>query len=596
MSHLLVISLGPVQEFIATARRTRDLYAGSRLLSEAAASAAAFLAGRVGYSNLIFPAPDSDESLKELREAGIPNIVLAVVPEGEDPKALGEGALKAARDYLEEKAKEVFQKAKEVFQKHQGRLDEGTALSQVKDLLEGYYAHVPLGEDYRQARERAMALLAARKNTRDFKPVGWGSAAFKSSLDGARESVLHLGDDPQAANRSRLQLGLRPGEYLSGPDLLKRLWPVGAGFVSTTHMAAMPFWEGVKAKGAEALVREALQGLAELTEGEAKAQARHPALRGTPFEEYDVRLLYETRLEEFSSLAEDPSRLKEAQERLGRLWKALRDRGLRPPGAYYALLHADGDRMGETLDRLETPEKHRDFSNALAKKFARGVKDIVHKHGGGLVYSGGDDVLALLPLHRALACAWELSRHFQEVMGCYEQEGPRPTLSVGLAVVHHLEPLQDALDLARKAERYAKEGEKDEDKRNALAVVYSPRSGAEVWARGRFDESPRLTQRLLRYADLLRLGEVPSRAAYELRELVREVGESLQDEALVAEALRILGRKEMKRPYREELSRWIQTGRDVRRLAQELILARPFAEAWELAGIRAESREVWDAH
>ena len=37
MEHLLAIALGPVQEFIATARRTRDLYAGSRLLAEAAA-------------------------------------------------------------------------------------------------------------------------------------------------------------------------------------------------------------------------------------------------------------------------------------------------------------------------------------------------------------------------------------------------------------------------------------------------------------------------------------------------------------------------------------------------------------------------------
>ena len=34
MSHLLAISVGPVQEFIAAARRTRDLWFGSYLLSE----------------------------------------------------------------------------------------------------------------------------------------------------------------------------------------------------------------------------------------------------------------------------------------------------------------------------------------------------------------------------------------------------------------------------------------------------------------------------------------------------------------------------------------------------------------------------------
>lgn len=63
----------------------------------------------------------------------------------------------------------------------------------------------------------------------------------------------------------------------------------------------------------------------------------------------------------------------------------------------------------------------------------------------------------------------------------------------------------------------------------------------------------------------------------------------------MAEALRILGRKEMKRAYREARA-WLRTGEDVRRLAEELILARPFAEALDQAGVPVESREVWDAH
>jgi len=127
-------------------------------------------------------------------------------------------------------------------------------------------------------------------------------------------------------------------------------------------------------------------------------------------------------------------------------------------------------------------------------------------------------------------------------------------------------------------------------------VIYSPRSGSELAVRGRWDESPRLTQRLLRYADLIRLEAVPSRAAYELKELIREAGDVLSEEALVAEAMRILKRKEMKEAYREELAHWIRTKEHVERLAHELILARPFAEAMEQAGVPVESREVWDAH
>ena len=34
MTHLFLFTIGPVQSFIAQARKTRDLYAGSRLLSE----------------------------------------------------------------------------------------------------------------------------------------------------------------------------------------------------------------------------------------------------------------------------------------------------------------------------------------------------------------------------------------------------------------------------------------------------------------------------------------------------------------------------------------------------------------------------------
>ncbi len=39
-SHLIALSIGPVQDFIAAARRTRDLWFGSHMLSEIAKAAA----------------------------------------------------------------------------------------------------------------------------------------------------------------------------------------------------------------------------------------------------------------------------------------------------------------------------------------------------------------------------------------------------------------------------------------------------------------------------------------------------------------------------------------------------------------------------
>lgn len=40
MSHLIIVHIGPVQDFIATARRSRDLWFGSWLLSELSKAAA----------------------------------------------------------------------------------------------------------------------------------------------------------------------------------------------------------------------------------------------------------------------------------------------------------------------------------------------------------------------------------------------------------------------------------------------------------------------------------------------------------------------------------------------------------------------------
>jgi hypothetical protein len=72
-SHLLLVTIGPVQEFIAQARRTRDLWFGSHVLSEISRAAARELATGQG-ANLIFPALshqlDELRRCRRLRRAG----------------------------------------------------------------------------------------------------------------------------------------------------------------------------------------------------------------------------------------------------------------------------------------------------------------------------------------------------------------------------------------------------------------------------------------------------------------------------------------------------------------------------------------------
>ena len=132
---------------------------------------------------------------------------------------------------------------------------------------------------------------------------------------------------------------------------------------------------------------------------------------------------------------------------------------------YIAVIAMDGDRMGETLGSFEKEDDHRNFSSALAR-FASKVNDVVKRHGGYLIYDGGDDVLAVVSAKDAIDCAKELRDLFgTEVAG--------KTASAGIAVGHRDVPLQDLVHKAHAAESRAK----SDYNRNALAVSVFKRSG-----------------------------------------------------------------------------------------------------------------------
>ena len=140
--------------------------------------------------------------------------------------------------------------------------DLDTARTQVTDLLEFYWAAVEVTDTpdgsiqhYSQARDKVEALLAARKATRTFDKISWGSGCPKSSLDGQCESVIpeqHY-PPPNAARAIREEkaqtlwrlYNVRAGERLCGVGLLKRhgLRDSDQAFFSTSHVASLPLME-----------------------------------------------------------------------------------------------------------------------------------------------------------------------------------------------------------------------------------------------------------------------------------------------------------------------------------------------------------------
>lgn len=568
MRHLLLLSLGPVQDFIASARRCRDLWFGSHLLSELAKAGAAAILATQGdrAETLIFPAPGRPEELHPDSDLNVANKILARV---DDPAR----AASEARAAMNKRLHEELRVASAPFD-GSPFFDRSTAEHQVQDMLEFYWVSIPESGNWHQDRARAEALLAGRKSLRTFQSVTWGSDRPKSTLDGLRETVLDLSQvQTMPAEELRKKFGVRSGEYLCGVALLKRHGSRGAGAFSTSHLAALPFLDSLTEQDRAPLAQLAQElrevGLREEDLGNIRIAPPHQV-----FARWDGHFLFEERLADFVS---DLSALEQARASLRRFLKRIGRR----PRPYYAILLADGDRMGQALDGLRTAESHRAFSQRLAT-FASAARKLVQEHSGSAIYAGGDDVLALLPLHRALECGSRLAEDFCQRLKDVSGDS-KPTLSVGIAVLHHLEPLSEGLALARRMERLAKQT------RNALAVGVSKRSGSVTAVSGLWGE---IDQRLEEWVRMHCENLVPRGAPYELRQLDLRLG-SIEPGLLKLEAERVLRRKQPEGGQRARLEQHVldsllgklkDTTFTVSQLARELIVAQTFAEARALAG------------
>jgi CRISPR-associated protein Cmr2 len=148
-------------------------------------------------------------------------------------------------------------------------------------------------------------------------------------------------------------------------------------------------------------------------------------------------------------------------------FKIAKDQKLGEPSPYYAVIKLDGDDMGKRIRACKTQEEHEKFSERLSR-FADEAKNIADQaqYHARIIYNGGDDVLAMASLSKAVEFAKALADEFSKIVG------NGATASAGIVITHHLAPLSNALKQVRKAEEKAKESGK-----NALCVTVLRRSG-----------------------------------------------------------------------------------------------------------------------
>lgn len=591
--YVVIFSIGPVQTFIASARRSRDLWSGSWLLSELAKACAKSL--KDSQAELIFPYVENDDDLKENSEFSVGNKIQAVITADNEERL--KLVIDEAKDAVNERFKNEADNAWRDLPTADKDLRKDIWDKQIGDYLEIQTAWVKITDDYISATQKAGQILASRKATRDFNPSAitpYDSQLMipKSSLDGIRETVLK--EDDSLKNLTRLKLSLSKSEQLDTVGVIKRLGfkEKAEQFTPISRVMADSWIERLIAHNEDlSKVKENYEelenlGVATRVRGNDKIYQNFA---------YDGQLLYSSRIDALirewqgsdDAIVDWANELKSA---LKPLWRKYGE-----PYRYGVLLRADGDRMGELLDKAKSQKEHQAITQALSA-FAGGVSQIMRNHRGHCIYVGGDDVLGFVPLDKAYECANDLQQSFlqslAEIAGQLNVD-KSPTLSVGLAICHIMTPLSVIRELASQAEKHAKgdhienETSKINERRDALGILLSIRSGNDTKLRYNWSDEKGLKV-FKEFIKFYRKKEIPSRIAYDIRAIYLctkdfvEGNKDLLQNIQKAELTRMLKQartdngQEIKKAIIDELAeRGEVIGLD--KLADELIVARWFS-------------------
>ncbi len=472
-------TLGPVQGFVAQARRIQDFWAGSFLLSWLSAVAMRSVEAQGG--EIEFPAYDenymawigtasltSTSSVSGVapRQGGVPNRFMACIPAHKVNDFSGEKVRKAVFDAWKALANEVWNADLAHLEKSENTETKKIWHRQIEHFWE--ISWVLTDKDDETAMDR-------RKNWRNYAlPMeeglpcslmeGWVELSGEKRPGKAVRAFWDALRQAQGTNKKGLGRDLNEREQLCAIAFVKRRFAgvfhqVQPGWrldnvriPSINDMAAVHWLEQVLKHGDEDLLQRIVEAAGQLRTAEGqfvpKHTAEHPIrcirqaaklsywqakvahLNGEVFFEHALR---NSKLYEPSSIGGMLQALKAVREAGKPSLRPLpststssvngngRKDGAKvidkpqlpttPPSPYYAILLMDGDNMGKAL-RDGDPKT---ISQAL-QAFNQCTAEVVDKNNGFLIYAGGDDVLALLPVEDALNCAYQLHEIYGKLM------------------------------------------------------------------------------------------------------------------------------------------------------------------------------------
>lgn len=472
---LLLFSIGPVQDFIAAARSTRDLWSGSYLLSYLISTTLGTLAREVGPDQVMFPnlldqplidhhlsteifeqvtfskesiatglghATDS-KKLQKLLTPSLPNRFLALLPArmpvtdmpiDEYVNSLVEDLMNELRDIARSVAEFVESQPSKCVDFDRKEFD-----TQVEKMLEVHWQTLPIPESIdgydsiekllppddeaakytpRKAFKSILSMTGKCRPQYPLNPTcGWG-------LLNALLSWLHDGAKAQRPFEAWRQGRWESGKHFNKDSLTGKEEAVLR--ISGTESEIAAYCTGTLHMSQGTFKNRELLGASTLIK-----RLWHKTMLNPTFK---VDVAKSMPMPNTHSIAAghpfDEDEIDGADK------KSSTEK-------YYAILALDGDEMGKWISgskspkmehclsptaieyyqknapdfleapRAVTPSWHLQFSEALGNFSLHAAQRVVESFNGRLIYAGGDDVLAMLPATEALSCARALRAAFR---------------------------------------------------------------------------------------------------------------------------------------------------------------------------------------
>lgn len=439
---LLVFSIGPVQGFIAAARKIEDLWSGSYILSyltERAILTVLKSAEDQGIScDIVYPYVDPAKLRQErfsenIEVASLPNrFICCLKAEQQQVAKIARQAEDVVKSSLADMGRfalgRVF--SPDLKQNYMKKL----LVGQVQALLEVFWAIETLrdDEDFARARMQVEKRLAAVKNSRPYH------------INLQEGLVCTVCGEQQALTSQRKQ-----SENLDSYGLMKQ------NLVHTWNQRRDLF------KTPE--VQEGGTKVGRIKDGES--------LCGICLSKRLARDYFKEKKNAKNKFAAFPS-----------------THELTDGTKYYAVIMMDGDDMGQWISgEKRIPGKNgsltqkvnmayqKELSARLDHFAAYSVPAIMQHYKGMLIYAGGDDVLAFVSVASALNMAKDFRLAFS-----HEEKGlsSKATASMGIVIAHEKAPLNMVLEYVRDMEGRAKSFRYPEGKaKDALGLAVLTHSG-----------------------------------------------------------------------------------------------------------------------